>query len=87
MKSRIPREIHDCSGVWMFERASEMLGTGNMEDTAGSANRQSTLKDLQKIFSDELTEEERKTLASLKISSDTNAERLAGRLTALCRRR
>jgi hypothetical protein len=71
----------------MFERSNEVLETGSIADTAGSANRQSTLKDLQEIFSDQLTEEERKTLASLKISSDTSAERLAGRLTALCRRR
>jgi hypothetical protein len=71
----------------MSERAIEILDNGISDKMAESANRQSTLKDVKELFSDQLTEEEKKTLAKLEISSDANAERLAGRLTALCRRR
>lgn len=71
----------------MVERPIEGPWDQKIEETAGSANRQSMLKDLPGLFSDLLTEEEKKILASLEISSDANAERLAGRLTALCRGR
>ena len=71
----------------MVERAIESSEIRGADETAGSANRHSTLEDVQGLFSDQLTEEEKKTLAKLEISSDANAERLAGRLTALCRRR
>jgi len=70
----------------MFEHAIGIESQSSHANAEG-ANRRATLADVQGLFSDQLTEEEKKTLASLQISRDANAERLAGRLTALCRRR
>ena len=70
----------------MFERAIGSLDSQS-SDARGSANGQSRMAYVHGLFSDQLTEEEKKMLASLEISRDANAERLAGRLTALCRRR
>jgi hypothetical protein len=71
----------------MFERAIESSESQSADASVATAKRQSTTADVQGLFSDQLTEEEKKTLASLGISSDASAERLAGRLTALCRAR
>jgi len=69
----------------MVERAIKNPETQNVE-AAARPNTQSP-KDGHGLFSDQLTDEEKRTLASLEICSDANAERLAGLLTALCRSR
>ncbi len=47
----------------------------------------SPLESADGLFSDSLTEDERRTLASLDISNDVSAVKLAGLLTAMCRGR
>jgi hypothetical protein len=70
----------------MFEHAIGFQGQSSHANADG-ANRHATLAYVQGLFSDQLTEEEKKILASLEISKDANAERLARQLTALCRAR
>lgn len=45
------------------------------------------LEFVEDLFSDSLTDDERRTLASLEISNDVSAVKLAGLLTAMCRGR